>query len=57
MGHLDSLGHPSYANRNEITFYCDVAPMLPERLVPRRFETAEAVQPVWHVSVSAQAVR
>jgi thiamine kinase-like enzyme len=42
MGHLDSAGRPPYANRREIAFYRDVAPGLPERLVPRCFEAVEA---------------
>ncbi len=42
MGHLDSAGRPSYANRHEIAFYRDLAPALPGRLVPRCFEAVEA---------------
>jgi hypothetical protein len=42
MGHLNSAGRPSYANRHEIAFYRDVAPALPQRLLPRCFEVVEA---------------
>jgi thiamine kinase-like enzyme len=50
MGHLDSAGRPSYANRREIAFYRDIAPALPERLVPRCFETVEATDArAWHL--------
>jgi hypothetical protein len=49
MGHLDSAGRPSYANRHEIAFYRDVAPGLPERLVSRCFEAVEATDTsAWH---------
>ena len=33
MGHLDSAGRPSYANRHEIAFYRDIASALREPLV------------------------
>jgi thiamine kinase-like enzyme len=50
MGHLDSAGHPSYANRHEIAFYRDIAPTLPERLVPRCFEAVDATDnSAWHL--------
>src|SRR5258708_31918948 len=50
MGHLDGEGRPSYANRHEIAFYRDVAPVLPERLVPRCFEAVEARDTsAWHL--------
>ena len=50
MGHLDSAGRSSYANRDEIAFYRDIAPALPERLVPRCFETVEATDTsAWHL--------
>ena len=50
MGHLDDAGRPSYANRREIAFYRDVAPALPERLVPRCHEAVEATNAaVWHL--------
>ena len=50
MGHLDAAGRPSYANRNEIAFYRDIAPALPERLVPRCFEVVEATDSsAWHL--------
>lgn len=50
MGHLDSAGHPSYANGREMAFYRDFAPTLPERLVPRCFEAAEATETSpWHL--------
>jgi hypothetical protein len=42
MGHLDSGGRRSYSNRHELAFYRNVAPALPERLVPRCYETVEA---------------
>jgi thiamine kinase-like enzyme len=49
-GHLDSSGLPSYTNRHEIAFYRDIAPALPKRLVPRCFETAEAMDAsAWHL--------
>ena len=49
-GHLGSDGRPSYANRNELAFYRDVAPVLPERLVPNCFETIEATETTsWHL--------
>jgi len=50
MGHLDSAGLPSYANRREIAFYRDVAPALPARVVPRCFEVIEATNTsTWHL--------
>ena len=50
MGHLDSAGRSSYANRQEIAFYRDIAPALPERLVPRCFEAVEATDTsAWHL--------
>lgn len=50
MGHLDSAGHPSYANGREMAFYRDVAPALPERLAPRCFEAVEATETsTWHL--------
>ena len=49
-GHLDGAGPPSYANRREIAFYLDVAPALPERLVPRCFEAVAATDTsAWHL--------
>jgi thiamine kinase-like enzyme len=50
MGHLDGAGRSSYANRQEMAFYRDVAPALPERLVPRCFEVVEAGETsTWHL--------
>jgi len=50
MGHLDSAGRPLYANRHELAFYRHVAPALPERLVPRCFESVEATDTsAWHL--------
>ena len=50
MGHLDSAGRPAYANRREITFYCDIAPSLPAGVVPRCFEAAESTDTKsWHL--------
>jgi thiamine kinase-like enzyme len=50
MGRLDSTGRPSYANRREMAFYRDIAPALPEQLVPRCFEAAEATDiNAWHL--------
>jgi thiamine kinase-like enzyme len=50
MGHLDGAGRSSYANRKEMAFYRDVAPALPERLVPRCFEVVEAGETsTWHL--------
>jgi len=50
IGHLDSAGRSSYANRHEIAFYRHVAPALPERLVPRCFEAVEATDASpWHL--------
>jgi hypothetical protein len=49
-GHLDSAGSPSYANRRELAFYQEVAPALPERLVPHYFEIAELTEArPWHL--------
>jgi thiamine kinase-like enzyme len=50
MGHLDSAGRSSYANRHEIAFYRDVAPATPQRLLPRCFEAVEATDTsAWHL--------
>lgn len=50
MGHLDSDGRSSYANAHEIAFYRDVAPALPERVVPRCFQAVEATETsAWHL--------
>ena len=50
MGHLDEAGRSLYANRHEIAFYRDIAPSLPEPLVPRCFEAVEATETsVWHL--------
>jgi len=50
MGNLDAAGHPSYANRQEIAFYRDIAPALPARLVPNCFEAVEATDSsAWHL--------
>lgn len=50
MGHLDSAGHPSYANRREIAFYRDIAPALPAGVVPHCFEAVEATDTsAWHL--------
>lgn len=49
-GHLDRDARPSYANRNEIAFYREVAPTLPGRVVPRCFEAVEATDiSTWHL--------
>jgi len=49
-GHLGRDGRPSYANRHELAFYRDVAPALPERLVPGCFEKVEATETtLWHL--------
>ena len=49
-GHLGRDGRPSYANRHELAFYRDVAPVLPERLVPGCFEIGEATETtLWHL--------
>lgn len=49
-GHLDPAGRPSYPNRNEITFYRDIAPALPDGVVPRCFEAREATDTsTWHL--------
>jgi len=42
MGHLDSAGRATYANRRELAFYRDVAPALPPRLVPACHDAVEA---------------
>jgi thiamine kinase-like enzyme len=50
MGHLDGAGRSSYANRREIAFYRDVAPALPDRLVPHCFEAVDATETnPWHL--------
>jgi thiamine kinase-like enzyme len=50
MGHLDDAGRSTYTNGREISFYRDIAPALPERLVPRCFEAIEATDTsVWHL--------
>jgi thiamine kinase-like enzyme len=50
MGHLDGAGRSLYANRQEMAFYRDVAPALPELLVPRCFEVVEADETsAWHL--------
>jgi len=50
MGYLDGAGRSSYANRQEMAFYRDVAPALPERLVPRCFEVVKAAgNSAWHL--------
>ena len=50
MGHLDSAGLPSYANRHEIAFYREVGPASPERLLPCCFEAADATSTsAWHL--------
>ncbi len=49
-GHLDGAGRPTYANRNEVTFYRDVAPALPGRVVPHCFEAGDATDSrPWHL--------
>jgi thiamine kinase-like enzyme len=50
MGHLDSSGRSSYANRHEIAFYRDIAPVASDGLVPRCFGVADATDlSAWHV--------
>ncbi len=50
MGHPDSAGRSSYANRSEIAFYRDIAPAVPTGLVPRCFEVVEATDTsAWHL--------
>jgi hypothetical protein len=50
MGHLDDAGRPAYPNALETAFYRDVAPALPEGLVPRCFEVAAATADLpWHL--------
>jgi thiamine kinase-like enzyme len=50
MGHLDSAGRSSYANRREIAFYRDIAPALPARLVPCCFEAVGSTDTsAWHM--------
>src|SRR5215208_6385307 len=50
MGHLDSAGRSSYANRREIAFYRDVALTGAAGLVPRCFEVMEATDTSrWHL--------
>lgn len=49
-GHVDGAGRSPYTNHHEIEFYRDIAPALPERLVPRCFETVEATDTnAWHL--------
>lgn len=49
-GHPGGDGRPAYANRNEVAFYRDVAPALPEGVVPCCFEASAAtdINP-WHI--------
>jgi len=42
MGHRDSDGRPSYANRHEIAFYREVAGLCGGRLAPHCFQIVEA---------------
>ena len=50
MGHLDSAGHPAYANAREIAFYRDIAPSLPAGVVPCCFEAVESNDTTpWHL--------
>jgi thiamine kinase-like enzyme len=50
VGRLDGGGRPSYANRREIAFYRDIAPVLGERVVPNCVETVEATDTSpWHL--------
>jgi thiamine kinase-like enzyme len=50
MGHLDSAGRSSYANRRELAFYRDIAPAVPVELVPHCFEFVEATDTrAWHL--------
>jgi len=50
MGHLDDAGRPAYPNLRETAFYRDIAPALPEGLVPRCFEvTAATDDRAWHL--------
>ncbi len=49
-GYLDGDGRPAYANRNEVMFYRDIAPALPNRVVPRCFDTSAATDSSpWHL--------
>jgi thiamine kinase-like enzyme len=50
MGRLDKAGRSSYANSHEIAFYRDIAPTMPEQLVPRCLGTLEATDSTtWHL--------
>jgi hypothetical protein len=50
MGHRGDDGRPSYLNRHELAFYRDIAPALPNRLVPGCFDVAEATETSpWHL--------
>jgi thiamine kinase-like enzyme len=50
MGHLDSAGRSSYANRREIAFYRDIALTGAAGLVPRCYEVMEATDTSrWHL--------
>jgi aminoglycoside phosphotransferase (APT) family kinase protein len=50
MGHLDEAGRAAYRNENEIAFYRDIAPALPEGLVPRCHEAVAATDDrTWHL--------
>ena len=50
MGHLDSAGRSSYANRREIAFYRDIALTGAAGLVPSCFEVMEATDTSrWHL--------
>jgi len=49
-GHVDGTGRSPSANHHEIQFYRNIAPALPERLVPRCFEAVEATDSSpWHL--------
>jgi hypothetical protein len=50
MGHPGSGGRPAYRNRRELAFYREIAPALPNRLVPACFEVTEATETSpWHL--------
>jgi hypothetical protein len=50
MGHLDSAGRSTYANRREIAFYRDIATSLPAGVVPRCFDVVESTDTTpWHL--------